>query len=163
MDLEPALSALRPTVRGLGPALVEVRPLLRDATPVVRDDLRPLVREAQPLLRDLRPSLQLLNRSQGDLDRTLDVVTYLANELGYNPPGSEEGYIFWASWFFHNAASILSIQDAHGATWRGLVMFGCSSAGEVIASNPALEPVGAAPFCPQPAQGTPPLPKRKGG
>ena len=148
VDLEPALSALRPTVRGLGPALVDVRPLLRDATPIVRDDLRPLVREARPLVRELRPSLRLLNRAQPDLDRTLDVVTYLANVLGYNPPGGEEGYLFWGSWFFHNAASVLSLEDAHGVAWRGLVMFGCSTAGQVIAANPALEPIGAAPFCP---------------
>ena len=148
VDLEPALSALRPTVRGLGPALVDVRPLLRDATPVVRDDLRPLVREARPLVRELRPSLRLLNRAQPDLDRTLDVVTYLANVLGYNPPGGEEGYLFWGAWFFHNAASVLSLEDAHGVTWRGLVMFGCSTAGQVIAANPALEPIGTAPFCP---------------
>ena len=148
VDLEPALTALRPTVRGLGPALVDVRPLLRDATPVVRDDLRPLVREARPLVRELRPSLRLLNRSQPDLDRTLDVVTYLANVLGYNPPGGEEGYLFWGSWFFHNAASVLSLQDAHGVAWRGLAMVGCSTAGQVISANPALQPIGEAAFCP---------------
>jgi phospholipid/cholesterol/gamma-HCH transport system substrate-binding protein len=120
------------------------------------------VREATPLVAKLRPSLQLLNRSQPDLDRSLDVVTYLANELGYNPPGAEEGYLFWAAWFFHNASSILSIQDAHGSVWRGLVMFGCSSAGEVIGSNPALQPIGEAAFCPGTAAGSPPLPRRKG-
>ena len=147
-DLEPALRALRPTVRGLGPALVDVRPLLREATPIVRDDLRPLVREAVPLVRELRPSLQLLNRSQPDLDRTLDVVTYVANVLGYNPPGAEEGFLFWGAWFFHNAASVVSLQDAHGVVWRGLVMVGCSTAGQVASANPALQPIGAAPFCP---------------
>ena len=147
-DLAPALVALRPTVRGLGPALVDVRPLLRDATPIVRDDLRPFVREAVPLVRELRPSLRLLNRSQPDLDRTLDQVTYLANVLGYNPPGADEGYLFYASWFFHNAASLLSLQDAHGVVWRGLVMFGCSTAGQVTAVNPALAPIGEAAFCP---------------
>jgi phospholipid/cholesterol/gamma-HCH transport system substrate-binding protein len=99
-------------------------------------------------VRRLRPSLDLLNRSQPDLDRSLDVLTYVANELGYNPPGTEEGYLFWLSWFFHNSASMLSIQDAHGAVWRGLVMVGCSTAGQVIAANPALQPVGASTFCP---------------
>jgi phospholipid/cholesterol/gamma-HCH transport system substrate-binding protein len=147
-DLQPALSALRPTIRGAAPALVDVRPLLRDATPTLRDELRPLVRDATPLVRQLRPSLDLLNRSQPDLDRSIDVLTYVANELGYNPPGTEEGYLFWLSWFFHNSASMLSIQDAHGAVWRGLIMVGCSTAGQVISANPALQPVGAAAFCP---------------
>jgi phospholipid/cholesterol/gamma-HCH transport system substrate-binding protein len=147
-ELQPALSALRPTVRGAGPALVDVRPLLRDATPTLRDQLRPLVRDATPLVHELRPSLQLLNRSQPNLDRSLDVLTHVANELGYNPPGSEEGYLFWLSWFFHNSASMLSIQDAHGGVWRGLVMVGCSTVGQVISANPALQPIGASAFCP---------------
>jgi phospholipid/cholesterol/gamma-HCH transport system substrate-binding protein len=147
-DLEPALAALRPTIRGLAPALVDVRPLLRDATPILRDDVRPLVREARPLVRELRPSLRLLNRSQPDLDRSLDVVTYLANVLGHNPPGADEGYLFYGSWFFHNAASILSLEDAHGVVWRGLVMFGCSTAQQALVANPALAPIGDVPFCP---------------
>jgi phospholipid/cholesterol/gamma-HCH transport system substrate-binding protein len=147
-DLQPALTALRPTVRGAGSALVDVRPLLRDATPLLRDRLRPLVRETTPLVHRLRPSLDLLNRSQPNLDRSLDVLTYVANELGYNPPGGEEGYLFWLAWFFHNSASMLSIQDAHGAVWRGLVMVGCSTAGQVISANPALQPIGKSAFCP---------------
>jgi phospholipid/cholesterol/gamma-HCH transport system substrate-binding protein len=147
-DLQPALTALRPTIRGAAPALVDVRPLLRDAAPLLRNQLRPLVRETTPLVHQLRPSVDLLNRSQPNLDRSLDVLTYVANELGYNPPGSEEGYLFWLSWFFHNSASMLSLQDAHGAVWRGLIMVGCSTAGQVISANPALQPIGKSAFCP---------------
>jgi phospholipid/cholesterol/gamma-HCH transport system substrate-binding protein len=150
-DLAPALTALRPTVRGLAPALVDVRPLLRDALPTVRDQLRPLVRDTTPLVKQLRPSLDALKTAQPNLDRSLDVLTYVANELGYNPPGTEEGYLFWLAWFFHNSASMLSIQDAHGTVWRGLVMVGCSTAGQVIAANPALGPLGTNAFCPSKA------------
>jgi phospholipid/cholesterol/gamma-HCH transport system substrate-binding protein len=125
-----------------------VRPLLRDATPILRDDLRPLVREATPLLRDLRPSVARLRPATDDLVRTGDVLNYVVNELGYNPPGPEEGYLFWLAWFTHNANSILSVEDAHGAVWRGLVMVGCSSVGEVVGSNPALAPLLNAPICP---------------
>jgi phospholipid/cholesterol/gamma-HCH transport system substrate-binding protein len=135
-------------VRELGPAMVEVRPLLRDATPILRDDLRPLVREATPLVRDLRPSVAKLNPATADLVRTGDVLNTVVNELGYNPPGPEEGYLFWLSWFTHNANSILSVEDAHGATWRGLVVAGCSTLGEVLTANPALAPLLNAPVCP---------------
>ena len=159
-ELLPTLTALRPTIRGLAPALVDVRPLLRTAEPTLRDDVRPLVRDATPLLRRLRPSLELVDRSYPDLQSSVDVLNRVVNVLAYNPPGSEEGYLFWAAWFFHNAASILSIQDAHGATWRGLVMVGCSTAGQVISANPALQPIGAATFCPG-GSGLPiPLPKK---
>ena len=107
--------------------MVEVRPLLRDAEPILREDLRPLVREATPLLADLRPSVRDLEPATVDLVRTGKVLNYVVNELGYNPPGAEEGYLFWTSWFIHNANSILTTEDAHGATWRGLVMVGCST------------------------------------
>jgi phospholipid/cholesterol/gamma-HCH transport system substrate-binding protein len=162
-ELLPTLTALRPTIRGLAPALVDVRPLLRTATPTLRDDVRPLVREATPLVRRLRPSLELLDRSYPDLQSSVDVLNRVVNVLGYNPPGAEEGYLFWATWFFHNAASILSIQDAHGAVWRGLVMVGCSTAGQVIAANPALAPIGKATFCPGGGGPPVPLPKKKAG
>jgi phospholipid/cholesterol/gamma-HCH transport system substrate-binding protein len=152
--LPGALSATRDALtetrglRELGPALVDVRPLLRDAAPILRNDLRPLVREATPLVRDLRPSVHRLNPATRDLVRTGDVLNYVVNELGYNPPGPEEGYLFWLAWFNHNANSILSIEDAHGATWRGLVVVGCSSLGQVLGSNPALAPLLSAPICP---------------
>jgi phospholipid/cholesterol/gamma-HCH transport system substrate-binding protein len=142
-----------------------VRPLLRDATPLVRDQLRPLVGEAVPVVRKLRPSLELLNQVQPDLDRSADVLTYVVNELGHNPPGAEEGYLFWTGWFIHNAASIVSIEDAHGVAWRGLVIGSCSTFGQVIAANPALQPLGEAAFCG--TTGTPgggaPVPKKRGG
>jgi phospholipid/cholesterol/gamma-HCH transport system substrate-binding protein len=147
-ELRPAAEQLRPAVRELGPALADVRPLLRDATPILRDDLRPLVRAATPLVRDLRPSVERLNPATANLVRVGAVLNYVVNELGYNPPGPEEGYLFWLAWFTHNANSILTVEDAHGATWRGLVMVGCSSAGQVLGANPAVAPLLSAPVCP---------------
>jgi phospholipid/cholesterol/gamma-HCH transport system substrate-binding protein len=153
-ELRPAAQELRPLVRELTPAMVEVRPLLRDSEPILREDLRPLVREATPLVADLRPSVRDLEPTTVDLVRTGKVLNYVANELGYNPPGPEEGYLFWTSWFIHNASSILTTEDAHGATWRGLVMVGCSSLGNLLALNPALAPIAAAGICPD----SPPAP-----
>jgi phospholipid/cholesterol/gamma-HCH transport system substrate-binding protein len=148
-ELQPAATDLEPVARDLAPALRDARPLITDALPVVRDDLRPLVREAVPLLRDLRPSVAGIDESTPPLTRAAKVLNRVVNELGYNPPGPEEGYLFWTSWFVHNANSILTVEDAHGGTWRGLVMFGCSTAGEVIKNVPALSPNGEAPTCPK--------------
>ncbi|HYH58973.1 MAG TPA: MlaD family protein [Thermoleophilaceae bacterium] len=158
-ELRPAAAELRPLVRELTPAMLEVRPLLRDAEPILREDLRPLVREATPLLRDLRPSVDDLVPSTKSLIRVGEILNYTVNEIGYNPPGPDEGYGFWIPWFIHNANSILTTEDAHGATWRGLVMVGCSSLGELLAGNPALAPLGAAAICPPP----PPSPRPGGG
>lgn len=137
----PALEALRPTARVLSPALVKVRPLLRDARPILKNQLRPLVREATPLLADLRPSVKNLVPATTDLIPVGKDLNYVANELAYNPPGPEEGYLFWSAWFFHNANSILSIEDAHGVAWRGLAMVGCSTGGQLAGQIPALQPV----------------------
>ena len=148
IDARPALAALRPTVRRLAPALVDVRPLLTTAEPVLRTRLRPLVQDAIPVVQELRPSVELVNKADPDLIRSVNVLTYVANELLFNPPGADEGYLFYLAWFAHNAGSLLSLEDAHGAVWRGLVMVGCSSLGQIIKANPALAPIGAAPVCP---------------
>jgi phospholipid/cholesterol/gamma-HCH transport system substrate-binding protein len=158
VEARPALTALRPTVRELGTALIEVRPLLRDAEPVLRTRLRPLVREATPLVRQLRPSLRLVDRAAPDLLPVADTLNRVVNELAYNPPGPEEGYLFHLIWFLHNASSVVSVEDAHGVAWRGLVMVGCSSLGTVLAANPALAPLAASDACPDPAD--PPALKR---
>jgi phospholipid/cholesterol/gamma-HCH transport system substrate-binding protein len=150
IDGAPALSSLRPVARELAPALVKARPLLREATPVVRDRLRPLVREATPLLAALRPSVERIESVTPPLIDVAHVLNRAVNELGYNPPGSEEGYLFWLAWYIHNGNSVLSVEDAHGVAWRGLVMFGCSSIGTILALNPALAPFASLPLCPPP-------------
>jgi phospholipid/cholesterol/gamma-HCH transport system substrate-binding protein len=143
----PALEALRPAVRRLGPALTAAQPLLRSATPILRNDLRPLVREATPLLHRLRPSLRDLNRTSPSLTRVGRVLNYLANELGYNPPGPDEGFLFYLAWFVHNSNSLVSVEDANGAVVRGLVQFSCSTLG-TVADVPFSGLIGASGACP---------------
>jgi phospholipid/cholesterol/gamma-HCH transport system substrate-binding protein len=147
-ELKPTASDLRPAVRELAPALVKVRPLLKDSAPILQNDLRPLVRQTTPLIKSLRPSVKNLGPVTDDLVRGVNVLNYVVNELGYNPAGPEEGYLFWLAWFTHNSNNILSVEDAHGATWRGLILVGCSTAGDVIDVAPVLAPLLTAPICP---------------
>ena len=100
------------------------------------------MREATPLLAELRPALRDLNRASPWLIRTGKVLNYLGNELGFNPEGSEEGYLFWAAWFMHNQASVTSTEDAHGAVVRGLVQVGCNTLPLLGGSVPILIPIG---------------------
>jgi phospholipid/cholesterol/gamma-HCH transport system substrate-binding protein len=130
----PTLNALMPTARRLPRALRASRPLLRELEPLVREQLRPLVREAAPVVRDLRPAIRDLRFLSPHLVAAFKVFDYVANELAYNPPGEEEGYLFWLAWFAHNANSALSTGDAHGAVIRGLTLVSCSS----LASQPEL-------------------------
>jgi phospholipid/cholesterol/gamma-HCH transport system substrate-binding protein len=100
-------------------------------------------------VRDLRPAVGDVNRSLPPLVATGKDANYIVNELLYNPPGSEEGFLFWTSWFFHNADSILSIEDAHGVAWRGLVVVGCSSLATATTASPLLAPLKDAGVCPK--------------
>ncbi len=126
-ELGPTARELTPALRKLRPALDELRPLVRETTPVVREQLRPLVSSAIPVLRELRPAAADLGLTLDELPPVVDDVNYIANALLHNPPGDEEGYLFWTAWFFHNAASMLSTEDAHGSAWRGLALFSCST------------------------------------
>jgi phospholipid/cholesterol/gamma-HCH transport system substrate-binding protein len=126
-ELRPAAAEFTPAVRRLGRTLKPLRPLVREATPIVRDRLRPFVAAGVPALRQLRPAAAALSGTLDNLPPVVQRVNYIANELFYNPPGPEEGYGFWTPWFFHNSASMLSTQDAHGAAWRGLALFSCST------------------------------------
>jgi phospholipid/cholesterol/gamma-HCH transport system substrate-binding protein len=148
--LRPTLEALRPAVGDLAAALPRVDPLLRDGRPAVRR-VRRLIPAALPIARDLDPALRDLGAVTPHLRRAFDVLTHVVNELGHNPEGPEEGYLFWLAWFAHNANSILSIDDAHGVAWRGALLLSCSSYGALQQAAPLLSAVVATPLCPEDA------------
>ena len=62
----------------------------------------------------------------------------MVNEAAYNPPGDNEGFLFWLAWFGHNASSFMSTGDVNGAVWRGLTMLDCSQLNQLA---PPLVPV----------------------
>jgi phospholipid/cholesterol/gamma-HCH transport system substrate-binding protein len=126
-NLGPTLSKLRPAARALGPSLRATRPFLRESTPIIKNQLRPFARDVRPTVRDLRKAAKDLAVVTPRLTRVTKFVNALLNTLAYNPPGSEEGYLFWASWVNHAGATIFGTQDAHGPVRRGLVLISCSS------------------------------------
>lgn len=137
----PALNDLRPTARALGPTLRQVRPFVRETTPIVRDELRPFARDVQPTVKALRPAARDLAQVTPDLVETFRVVNYLFNTIAYNPPGDQEGYLFWAGWANHLGALVFSTQDAHGPIRRGTIIISCASArvlDTIIAADPRL-------------------------
>jgi phospholipid/cholesterol/gamma-HCH transport system substrate-binding protein len=136
-ELGPTLQALMPAVRKLPGALRAVAPLVHEAPPILRNRLRPLTRELQPAARDLAPVTQALTRQTPDLSRAFQVLVYTVNSLAFNPSGSDEGYLYWLAWFAHNAASVGSVQDAHGPATRGLALFSCDS----LASDSVLSKI----------------------
>ncbi|MFL5895319.1 MAG: MlaD family protein [Thermoleophilaceae bacterium] len=163
--LGPTSQALRPFARALAPSLRSFRPFLRTSTPIIQNQLRPFTRIARPTVRDLRPTARDLAAATPALRRTFGVVNSLLNELAYNPPGKEEGFLFYASWLNHAGAALFETDDAHGPIRRGLVMISCNSLSvleQVAAANPQLNtliqllnaPKRSA-VCPQPVTGAP--------
>jgi phospholipid/cholesterol/gamma-HCH transport system substrate-binding protein len=140
-NLGPARQELRPGARALGPSLRQTRPFLRTTTPVIQTQLRPFARGVQPTVRDLRRAAADLAVVTPRLTRTVRVVNSLLNTIAYNPPGSEEGYLFWGSWANHLGATIFGAQDAHGPIRRGLVLVSCAGLGildQIKQTTPSL-------------------------
>jgi phospholipid/cholesterol/gamma-HCH transport system substrate-binding protein len=124
-DLGTTLNDLLPVAKKLPSALKAAKPLVAQATPLVRDQVRPLVRGTQPMVRALKPTTRALDAVTPSLTASFDVLNYLANELGYSPAGSNQGYLFWLAWYAHNLNSTESIADGNGSVIRGFQMISC--------------------------------------
>jgi phospholipid/cholesterol/gamma-HCH transport system substrate-binding protein len=128
--LGPASTDLIPAAEALGPALRQTRPLFENTTPVLQNQLRPFARAAQTPIKHLGQAAKPLATTTKGLRGTFTELTTLGNAIAYNPPGSaEEGYLFWLPWLNHDTNALFYSQDALGPMLRGIVMFGCGTAG----------------------------------
>ena len=126
-QLGPALRSLMPAIGRLPTALAALRPFAAAATGVTRSQLTPLVRAAAPLVRTLDPAVQGLAAATPFLTSSLQVLTYVDDELAYNPGGANQGYLYWMDWFFHNWDSVFSSGDANGISPRANVLGNCNA------------------------------------
>ena len=88
---------------------------------------RPFAVDAQPTVKLLRPAANDLAKATPKLTTSVSVLNELFNELAYNPPGSQEGFLFWTAWTNHNGATLFATQDAHGPIRHGIVQISCTS------------------------------------
>ena len=140
-QLGPALRDLEPGARAFAPAQRGLRVFFRQTTPVIRDSVRPLIRASRPVTAQLRPTITSLSKATPDVYSSLKTLNRLLDVLAYNPPGDQEGYLFWITWANHLGANIFNAQDAHGPIRRGLVTANCATLGlldSVAATNPQL-------------------------
>ena len=140
-QLGPTLQALLPGARALGPTLRDVRPFVTQTTPVIRDEIRPFVRASIPTVKQLQPALKDLAAATPNLTSTFKVVNNLLDQLAYNPPGQQEGFLFWVAWANHIGNQIFTIQDAHGPIRRGSFITTCQDVPvlkQVQQANPLL-------------------------
>ncbi len=141
---KPALTRLIPQAKATGPALRALRPLFHDTTVPIRDQIRPFTRKVQPVVRHLAQGSVPLAKSTKSLRGGFANLNYLLNGLAYNPPGGDEGYLFWVAWLNHDSSSALAAQDATGVMTRGLVVLSCATsqlAESVTATRPQLNTI----------------------
>jgi phospholipid/cholesterol/gamma-HCH transport system substrate-binding protein len=141
-QLGPTSQHLRPFARALGPSLTATRPFLSQTTPIIQNQLRPFARDVRPTVRALRTAAANLKPLTPRLTQTFKVINTALNELAYNPPGPEEGFLFWASWVNHAGATVFGTQDAHGPIRRGMIITSCNSLEllqSITQTNPGLQ------------------------
>lgn len=124
-ELGPTLGKLRPAARGLAPALQGFQEFAKGTTPAIRDQIRPFTKQVREPAETLAKTASELKVTLPDLEKSFDVVNQLFNGLAYNPPGKEEGFLYWLAWANHSTASMFGSQDANGPTRRGIVFNGC--------------------------------------
>ncbi len=126
-QMGPALSKLEPTAVGTAESLKTLQAFAKATTPVIKDQLRPFTAEAGPTVAALKPAAADLAATAPQLDKSFTVLNTITNDLAYNPPGQQEGYLYWLAWGNHLSASMLSAQDAHGPLRRGTLFGSCDA------------------------------------
>ena len=145
-ELAPALDRLLPSARAFGPAMRATQPFFEQTTGPIRDQIRPFTREVDDSVTALRRAAGPLAESSAGLETGVSELNQLLNALSYNPPGADEGYLFYASWLNHNTNNLFLNQDAGGPVRRALVMYTCFISGladGAVSSRPALRTIRA--------------------
>jgi phospholipid/cholesterol/gamma-HCH transport system substrate-binding protein len=123
--LGPTATALVPTARKLPRTLRDTRTLFEGAALLPLRDIPPFVKAVVPLARQLPPLSTDLRAAIPQLINAFKVLAYTTNEVAYNPGGRNPGFLYWLSWFAHNADSFIGNSDANGPAWRALVLTTC--------------------------------------
>jgi phospholipid/cholesterol/gamma-HCH transport system substrate-binding protein len=124
----PALRALRPAARAFKPAQEKLQPFFEQTVGPIKDQIRPFSRQVRRPFKHLNATAGPLAKGLVSLKGGFTDLNALFNELAYNPPGPEEGYLFWLTWLNHNANSVFLTQDATGPLRRGIILTSCQTA-----------------------------------
>lgn len=121
-DSAVAFEELQPLAEDLGVSLKSLRPFFKQQAKVTEDSFRPLARDVQPLLAQLNPTAKGFASLTPNATRATTSFNNLLNIVAYNPKGSEEGYLYWLSWFNHLSSSAFNRADANGVLQSGALL-----------------------------------------
>jgi phospholipid/cholesterol/gamma-HCH transport system substrate-binding protein len=124
----PALKKLIPGARATGPALRALRPFFHETAGPIQTQIRPFTTEVASPVQHIAQIGQGLGTAAPGLKTGFSRLNDGLNALAYNPPGAQEGFLFWVPWLNHNLTANYMLQDAYGPIRRGLVQESCGTA-----------------------------------
>jgi phospholipid/cholesterol/gamma-HCH transport system substrate-binding protein len=137
----PALKKLIPGAKATAPALRSLRPFFQQTAGPIQNQIRPFTTQVASPVHHVAQISQGLGNSAPGLRTGFTNLNSGLNALAYNPPGDQEGFLFYVPWLNHDLNADYLLQDAYGPIRRGLVLESCSTAGvaeSVLQSEPYL-------------------------
>jgi len=136
-DAAPFARSLRRTLTAVEPAVPRLKRTLQNTPDAIRGllglpigPLKRFTKAVGPLGAQVRPAARDLGLANPSLETAFAAINQTTNILAYNPGSGSKAYLFYLAWFAHNADSMISTEDAHGAVWRGLGLISCDSFGQ---------------------------------
>ena len=125
----PALKKSLPGARATAPALRALRPLFQQTAGPIQNQIRPFTVQVKSPVQHVAQISQGLGVATPGLKLGFTSLNDGLNALAFNPPGDQEGYLFYVPWLNHNLVTNYTLQDAYGPIRRGLVQLSCATAG----------------------------------
>jgi phospholipid/cholesterol/gamma-HCH transport system substrate-binding protein len=124
----PALKKLLPGAKATAPALRALRPFFQQTAGPIQNQIRPFTQQVASPVTHVAQISQGLGVSTPGLKTGFTRLNTGLNALAFNPPGTDEGYLFYVPWLNHDLTTNYLLQDAYGPVRRGLVLESCSTA-----------------------------------
>jgi phospholipid/cholesterol/gamma-HCH transport system substrate-binding protein len=125
----PALKKSLPGARATAPALRALRPLFQQTAGPIQNQIRPFTVQVKSPVQHVAQISQGLGVATPGLKLGFTSLNDGLNALAFNPPGDQEGFLFYVPWLNHNLVTNYTLQDAYGPIRRGLVQLSCATAG----------------------------------
>jgi phospholipid/cholesterol/gamma-HCH transport system substrate-binding protein len=124
----PALKKLIPGAKATAPALRALRPFFQETAGPIQNQIRPFTQQVASPVHHVAQITQGLGVSTPGLKTGFTDLNTGLNALAYNPPGTDESYLFYVPWLNHDLNANYYLQDAVGPIRRGLVLESCGAA-----------------------------------
>jgi phospholipid/cholesterol/gamma-HCH transport system substrate-binding protein len=124
----PALKKALPGSRATGAALRALRPFFQQTAGPIENQIRPFTKQVASPVTHVAQISQGLGVATPGLKTGFTDLNLGLNALAYNPPGSDEGFLFYVPWLNHNLNADYLLQDAYGPLRRGIVLASCGTA-----------------------------------